>query len=152
MATLRQTFSDIASAIRAKGVSGTMKPIDMASKIGEIQTGGSEDYGYLTFTAEQATTLTLKQHGSIAPHKLLKSTDGVTWTKWENPSTNGISLNVGESVYLKADEDALCRTASRVADFAAIDNSDYNKFYSTGKVKCDGDILSIVSHFVPGMY
>ena len=34
MATLRQTFSDIASAIRAKGVSGTFKPIDMASKIG----------------------------------------------------------------------------------------------------------------------
>ena len=107
MATLRQTFSDIASAIRAKGVSGTMKPIDMASKIGEIQTGGSQDYGYLTFTAEEATTLTLKQNESIAPHKLLKSTDGVNWTKWENPSTNGISLNVGESVYLKADEDAL---------------------------------------------
>ena len=63
MATLRQTFSDIASAIRAKGVSGTFKPIDMASKIGEIQTGGGgggEDYGYLTFKAEKATTLTLK--------------------------------------------------------------------------------------------
>ena len=42
MATLRQTFSDIADAIRAKGVSGSFKPIDMASKIGEIQTGGSE--------------------------------------------------------------------------------------------------------------
>ena len=42
MATLRQVFSDIAAAIRAKGVSGTMKPIEMASKIGEIQTGGSE--------------------------------------------------------------------------------------------------------------
>ena len=108
MATLRQTFSDIASAIRAKGVSGTMKPIEMASKIGEIQTGGgSQDYGYLTFTAVENTTLTLKQSGGIAPHKLLKSTDGVNWVKWENPSTNGISLSVGESVYLKADEDAL---------------------------------------------
>ena len=42
MATLRQTFSDIADAIRAKGVSGSFKPIDMASKIGEIQAGGSE--------------------------------------------------------------------------------------------------------------
>ena len=101
MATLRQTFSDIASAIRAKGVSGTMKPIEMASKIGDIQ------ICYLTFTAEEATTLTLNQNGGIEPHKLLKSTDGVNWTKWENPSTNGISLNVGESVYLKADEDAL---------------------------------------------
>ena len=114
MATLRQTFSDIASAIRAKGVSGSFKPIEMASKIGEIQTGGggSEDYGYLTFTAEQSTTLTLKQNRGISPHKLLKSTDGVNWTKWENPSTNGISLNVGESVHLKSDEDSLTRTAS----------------------------------------
>lgn len=110
MATLRQTFSDIASAIRAKGVSGTMKPIEMATKIGEIQQG--IEYGYLTFTAEEATTLTLKQNGGIAPHKLLKSTDGVTWTKWENPSTNGISLNVGESVYLKADKDSLWRTGT----------------------------------------
>ena len=103
MATLRQTFSDIASAIRAKGVSGSFKPLEMASKIGEIQTGGggSEDYGYLTFTAEQSTTLTLKQNRGISPHKLLKSTDGVNWVKWENPSTNGISLNVGESVHLK---------------------------------------------------
>ena len=112
MATLRQTFSDIASAIRAKGVSGTMKPIEMASKIGEIQTGGgggSEDYGYLTFTTYGQITLNLINYG-IEPHKLLKSTDGVNWVKWENPSTNGISLNGGESVYLKADEDALWRT------------------------------------------
>lgn len=43
MATsLRQVFHDIAEAIRAKGIIGTFKPIDMASKIGEIQTGGSE--------------------------------------------------------------------------------------------------------------
>ena len=135
MATLRQTFSDIASAIRAKGVSGSFKPIDMASKIGEIQQG--LDYGYLTFTAEENTTLTLKQNGGIAPHKLLKSTDGVNWTKWENPSTNGISLNVGESVYLKADEDALWRTATE-ANY-------YNYFSSTGKINCSGDIMSIVN-------
>lgn len=134
MATLRQTFSDIASAIRAKGVSGTMKPIEMASKIGQIQQG--LDYGYLTFTAEEATTLTLNQNGEIAPHKLLKSTDGVNWTKWENPSTNGISLNVGESVYLKADEDSLWRTGTG--------DDICNKFSSTGKIKCEGDIRSIV--------
>ena len=51
MATLRQTFSEIADAIRAKGITGTMKPIEMAQKIGEIKTGGSQDYGYLTFKA-----------------------------------------------------------------------------------------------------
>ena len=144
MATLRQTFSDIASAIRAKGVSGTMKPIDMASKIGEIQTGGSQDYGYLTFTAEENTTLNLKKEYLIEQHKLLKSTDGVTWTKWENPSTNGISLNVGESVYLKADEDSLNKTA--------IDSSSYNHFSSTGRIVCSGDIRSIVNPIIPANY
>lgn len=132
MATLRQTFSDIASAIRAKGITGTMKPIEMASKIGEIQ-----NVGYLTFTAEEATTLTLNQNGNIAPHKLLKSNDAVTWTKWENPSTNGISLNVGESVYLKADGDASNKTATG--------ESDYNYFKSTGTISCTGDIMSIVN-------
>ena len=34
MVTLRNVFHDIAESIRAKGVSGTMKPIEMASKIG----------------------------------------------------------------------------------------------------------------------
>ena len=150
MATLRQTFSDIAEAIRAKGVSGTMKPIDMASKIGEIQQG--LDYGYLTFTAEENTTLTLQQNGGIAPHKLLKSTDGVNWSKWENPSTNGISLNAGQSVYLKADEDSLWRTCTG--------DNPYNKFSSTGKIKCEGDIRSLVkpialedySYFTRGLF
>ena len=144
MATLRQTFSDIADAIRAKGVSGSFKPIDMASKIGEIQTGGGEDYGYLTFTAVEATTLTLKQNGGIAPHKLLKSSDGVNWTKWENPATNGISLNAGESVYLKAAEDAITRTA--------FSDTEYNCFSSTGKIKCDGDTAKIVKNNIPGNY
>ena len=132
MATLRQTFSDIASAIRAKGVSGTMKPIEMAQKIGEIQ-----NVGYLTFTAEEDTTLTLVQNGNITPHKLLKSTDGVNWTKWENTSTNGIVLKAGESVYIKADEDALNKTATG--------DSDYNNFQSTGPISCSGDIMSIVN-------
>ena len=145
MATLRQTFSDIADAIRAKGVSGTFKPIDMASKIGEIQTGGgSEDYGYLTFTAEEDATLTLKQR-SMSAHKLLKSSDGVNWSKWENPSTNGISLNAGESVYIKADEDALQRTATSTTV--------NNYFSSTGRISCRGDIRSLIKNLVaPGDY
>ena len=150
MATLRQTFSDIASAIRSKGIAGTFKPIEMASKIGEIQQG--LDYGYLTFTAKEATTLTLKQNGGIVPHRLLKSTDAVNWTKWENPATNGISLNAGESVYLKAGEDSLWRTGTG-------DNT-YNIFQSTGRIECDGDIRSLVkpialenySYFVRGLF
>ena len=146
MATLRQTFSDIASAIRAKGVSGTMKPIEMATKIGEIQTGGGggSDYGYLTFTAEEATTLTLKNYQTSYIHKLLKSTDGINWVKWENPATNGISLSVGQSVYIKADEDTLNKTCISITG--------YNKFFSTGKIKCNGDVRSIVKLFAPANY
>lgn len=42
--TLTQTFSDIADAIRAKGVTGTMTPLEMPTKIGSIAGGGSK-YG-----------------------------------------------------------------------------------------------------------
>lgn len=87
----------IGEAIKAKGVAvpeGT-KLSGMPPLIEQIQGGGGEDYGYLTFTAVEATTLTLNQNGGMTPHKLLKSTDGVNWVKWENPSTNGISLNAG---------------------------------------------------------
>ena len=65
MATLRNVFHDIAEAIRAKGVKGTFKPIDMASKIGEIQTGGSEPtnpravFGYDTSTTSIVVPNTL---------------------------------------------------------------------------------------------
>ena len=143
MATLRQTFKDIADAIRSKGITGLFKPIDMAQKIGEIRS--LDGYGYLTFTAEENTTITFKQNGSIAPHKLLKSTDAVNWVKWENPSTYGISLNAGQSVYIKADEDSLSKTSG---DSTSV----YNYFSSTGKIKCDGDIRSIVKLFTPGYY
>ena len=144
MATLRQTFSDIASAIRAKGVSGTMKPIEMASKIGEIQTGGGSDYGYLTFKAAGPLTIKLVKEGTISSQKLLKSTDSVNWTKWENPATNGISLNAGESVYLKADEDASNRTGK--------DNWNYNYFSATIPFECSGDIRSIINPIIPADY
>lgn len=143
MATLRQTFKDIADAIRSKGITGTFKPIDMAQKIGEIRS--LDGYGYLTFTAEEATTLTLEQNRSIEPHKLLKSSDAVNWTEWENPSTNGISLNAGESVYLKSYEETPPGTRGK-------NQIAYNNFSSTGKIKCDGDIRSIVRLIVPFDY
>ena len=98
VAKVKSAYVALSASIEAKGVSvpaGT-KLTGMPALVDQIETGGGgEDYGYLTFTAEEATTLTLKQNESIAPHKLLKSTDGVNWVKWENPSTNGISLSVG---------------------------------------------------------
>lgn len=39
MATLRETFHDIAESIRAKGIEGTMTPLEMPQKIGEISSG-----------------------------------------------------------------------------------------------------------------
>ena len=91
---VKSAHAALSASIEAKGVSvpaGT-KLTGMPALVDQIQTGGGggEDYGYLTFTAVEETTLTLKQSGSIEPHKLLKSNDAVTWVKWENPSTNGI--------------------------------------------------------------
>ena len=149
VAKVKSAHAALSASIEAKGVSvpaGT-KLTGMPALVDQIQTGGGggEDYGYLTFTAVEATTLTLNQSRFTAPHKLLKSTDAVTWTKWENPSTNGISLNAGESVYLKADEDALQRTAT--------DDQKYNYFSSTGKINCGGDIRSLIKNLVaPGDY
>lgn len=58
MATLRQVFHDIAEAIRSKGITGTFKPIDMASKIGEIKTGGSEPTNpRAVFAGDSSTSL-----------------------------------------------------------------------------------------------
>ena len=93
MATLRNVFHDIAESIRAKGVSGTFKPIEMASKIGEIRS--LDGYGYLTFTAEEAATLKIEMNGTIEYPKLLKSNNATDWERWENPDTNAISLSRG---------------------------------------------------------
>lgn len=145
MATLRNVFRDIADAIRAKGVTGSFKPIEMAQKIGEIQTGGGgEDYGYLTFTAQQASTLKLGKSGTIEYPKLLKSTDAVNWQIWNNPNTNTISLSSGQSVYIKAADDASYRTATG--------SSAYNRFVMTGKIQVSGDSRSIVKFVAPADY
>ena len=71
MSTLTENVQKVVDAhaalktsIEAKGVTvpaGT-KLTGMPALVDQIQTGGGgEDYGYLTFTAVEATTLTLKQ-------------------------------------------------------------------------------------------
>ena len=90
MANLRQVFKDIADAMRIKGAKGEFRPVDMADTILQIRTDR-----YITFTAEEDTTLAMTRTGNIEWIKLLKSTDGVNWTKWENPDTNGIVLTAG---------------------------------------------------------
>lgn len=43
--TLTDVFSDIADAIRAKGLTGQMKPTEMSTKIADIPSGGGSKYG-----------------------------------------------------------------------------------------------------------
>ena len=40
--TLTDVFSDIADAIRAKGLTGQMKPTEMSTKIADIPSGGGD--------------------------------------------------------------------------------------------------------------
>ena len=74
---VKNAHAALKTAIEGKGVTvpaGT-KLTGMPALVDQIQTGGGGEGGYLTFTAVEASTLALKQNGSIAPHKLLKSTD-----------------------------------------------------------------------------
>jgi len=63
MATLRETFSDIADAIRAKGISGTMTPLEMSTKIASIPSGGGTVYGMTV----QNIIGDVDQNGALVP-------------------------------------------------------------------------------------
>ena len=43
--TLREALTDIADAIRAKGVTGTMSALEMPTKIASIPSGSGSKYG-----------------------------------------------------------------------------------------------------------
>ena len=144
---VKSAHAALSASIEAKGVSvpaGT-KLTGMPALVDQIETGGGgEDYGYLTFTAVEASTLKIeKDIGIIEYQKLLKSNNATDWERWENPDTNTISLSSGQSVYIKAADDASNRTANR---------SDFNKFVMTGKIQVSGDIKSIVKLIAPANY
>ena len=146
VAKVKSAHAALSASIEAKGVSvpaGT-KLTGMPALVDQIETGGSQDYGYLTFTAVEASTLKIeKDIGIIEYQKLLKSNNATDWERWENPDTNTISLSSGQSVYIKAADDASQRTAN---------SSDFNKFVMTGKIQVSGDIKSIVKLIVPADY
>ena len=146
VAKVKSAHAALSASIEAKGVSvpaGT-KLTGMPALVDQIQTGGgSQDYGYLTFTAVEASTLKIGKSGTIEYLKLLKSNNATDWERWENPDTNTISLSSGQSVYIKAADDASQRTAS---------DSAFNKFVMTGKIQVSGDIKSIVKLIAPGDY
>jgi len=97
--TLTQTFSDIADAIRAKGVTGTMTPLEMPTKIGSIAGGGSEaewkdvnfiDYdgkNLYSYTAQEALNL------SALPELPNRSSEGLTCQEW-NYTLEEVKANV----------------------------------------------------------
>ena len=105
MATLRQTFKDIADAIREKGVSGSFKPTEMASKIGEIQTGGwlpppeiPDDVTGMDLTLYSCEDNNAYQFRSYNPN--YSTTKPKVPASWDGGSdlTNVKILNAGEQI------------------------------------------------------
>ena len=97
VAKVKSAYAALSASIEAKGVSvpaGT-KLTGMPALVDQIQTGGSQDYGYLTFTAVESSTLKIEKSGTIEYLKLLKSNNATDWERWENPDTNTISLSSG---------------------------------------------------------
>ena len=103
MATLRETFKDIADAIRDKGVTGSFKPIDMASKIGEIKTGGwltppviPDDVTGIDLTLYSCEDNNTYQFRSYNPN--YSTTKPTVPASWDGGSalTNPTILNAGE--------------------------------------------------------
>ena len=97
VAKVKSAHAALSASIEAKGVSvpaGT-KLTGMPALVDQIETGGSQDYGYLTFTAVKSSTLKIKNAGTIEYLKLLKSNNATDWERWENPDTNTISLSSG---------------------------------------------------------
>ena len=87
--TLIDALKDIADAIRAKGVTGTMSALEMPQKIASIPTGGGYESLPLTFTAVSApATVSMTAVGNAPSVSLEYSTDnGETWTDFVVGST-----------------------------------------------------------------
>ena len=134
--TLYNALKDIADAIRAKGVTGTMSAIEMPQKIASIQTGGGYESLPLTFTAVNApATVSMTAVGSAPSVSLEYSTDnGETWTDFIVGSTTVTLNGIGDSMFLRA------KTPN--AQMATAD-ANRNTFSITGSVVASGNLASL---------
>ena len=133
---LSAVFQDVADAIRECGVSGTMTPIEMPTKIGDIVVGTNP---WLCFTAEEAnSTLHLDKSGSPNAISLETSTDGNTWSdySWTDKTGNTLTLaNIGDKVYMRA------KTENQTIGSSS---SNYYQFVMTGKIAASGNIQTLL--------
>lgn len=98
--TLREAFSDIADAIRAKGVIGTMTPLEMPTKIGSISgSGGSEaewkDVNFIDYDGKNLYSYTAQEALNLSALPALpnRSSEGLTCQEW-NYTLEQVKANV----------------------------------------------------------
>ena len=136
--TLYSALKDIADAIRAKGITGSMSALEMPQKIASIQTGGGYESLPLTFTAVSApATVSMTAVGNAPSVSLEYSTDnGETWTDFIVGSTTVELDEVGKSMFIRA------KTPNSVM---ATNENVRNTFSFTGQVVASGNIASILN-------
>ena len=136
--TLYSALKDIADAIRAKGITGTMSALEMPQKIASIQTGGGYESLPLTFTAVSApATVSMTAVGNAPSVSLEYSTDnGETWNDFIVGSTTVELDEVGKSMFIRA------KTPNSVM---ATNENVRNTFSFTGQVVASGNIASILN-------
>lgn len=131
---LSAVFQDMADAIRECGVTGTMTPLEMPTKIGSIVV---DTRPWLCFTAEEANSMVYMEAVGSAPTVSLEySTDGETWSPLVPGVTSIVLDNIGDKVYVRA-------TSAGNREFAS-SPSDYNKFVMTGKVAASGNVDTLL--------
>lgn len=89
--TLTGVFSDIADAIRAKGVSGQMKPTEMSTKITSIPSGGGEtpeaewkDVNFIDYDGKNLYSYTTAEALALTelPPAPDRTSKGLTFQEW----------------------------------------------------------------------
>lgn len=131
---LSAVFQDVADAIRECGVSGTMTPIEMPTKIGDIVV---DTNNWLCFTAEEAnSTVAMAAQGTAPSVSLEYSTDGENWSPFVVGTTTVTLANVGDKAYVRA--------TSAGNTGMGTSSSNYNKFVMTGKIAASGNVDTLL--------
>jgi hypothetical protein len=129
---LQNAKTSIADAIIAKG--GTVNSDDgfedFANDISTISTGTQTLYKpYVEFVGSES--FTLKMSGGNQWNGVVQySTDGQTWTTWENSNTNAISSGDGNKLYLRGYNNT---------HFCGTDGQSF-VFTTAGTIQCNGNI------------
>ena len=89
----------------------------------------------LKFTAVQSSTIGFTYNTEGPAIILYKSTDKINWERWDLAD---ITLNTGESIYIKG---------HNLLGFAS-STSIYSKFNIIGGVNCTGNIMSLLNDYV----